>query len=129
MPYIKGNGCTGSGVSRHAREPRHTDGKVETNPSLCIDISSIAGNLICCGKCGASVTAEHKRNRKANEYIYYHCTHGKKGVTCRERSIEERELERQIIHAFDRGRADGEALCNADSLRNINSHPYRDQTA
>src|SRR3990167_7734072 len=54
---------------------------------------------ILCGECGAMVTAEHKRkiqkNGNIHEYIYYHCTKQKK-VRCSQRSIEAKELEKQI---------------------------------
>jgi site-specific DNA recombinase len=52
--------------------------------------------LIRCGECGASVTAEHKRNRYGSTYVYYHCTKRKPGVACTQRVIEVKELERQV---------------------------------
>lgn len=56
--------------------------------------------LLKCGTCGLAVTAEQKTNRSGSTYIYYHCTHGKRTIPCKEKSIEERELERQIISVF-----------------------------
>lgn len=53
--------------------------------------------LIRCGQCGAAVTAEHRTNRFGSEYIYYHCTRKKKGVTCTEKYLNATELEIQIL--------------------------------
>ena len=50
--------------------------------------------LIKCGECGASVTAEHKKNRFGSKYIYYHCT--KKRIPCSQKAIEEKELNQQF---------------------------------
>ena len=50
-----------------------------------------------CGTCGGSITAEHKTNRYGYRYVYYHCTHKMAGKTCREKCIEERDLEAQIV--------------------------------
>jgi site-specific DNA recombinase len=73
--------------------------------------------LIRCGNCSAMVTAEKKRNRYGSVYTYYRCTHEKKGIPCHERSIEERELTRQIIAAFaGRGSSD-RVLFHQDGLR------------
>ena len=48
-----------------------------------------------CGECGCSITAEYKYKAKYDKtYIYYHCTH-KRG-NCRQGSIEEKELTRQL---------------------------------
>jgi len=52
--------------------------------------------LIRCGECGAAVTAEHKVNRYGTHYIYYHCTKHRRGVDCKQPSIEENKLENQI---------------------------------
>ncbi len=57
--------------------------------------------MIRCGECGASVTAEHKRNRYGRRYIYYHCTHKKIGTRCRQKVIEVRKLESQILGFLD----------------------------
>jgi site-specific DNA recombinase len=53
--------------------------------------------LMRCGTCGCSITAEEKTNRYGSHYVYYHCTHKKAGANCREKSVEERELEYQIL--------------------------------
>jgi len=57
--------------------------------------------LFTCGNCNSSITAEHKTKyikseSKVRGYDYYHCTHKKKGFNCKEGSIEEKELEKQI---------------------------------
>ncbi len=82
---------------------------------------------ISCGECGCSITAEQKtrcicsnchykfscktvtacpkckidisemKNPKMYHNVYYHCTRRKKGVTCSQGVIDERELEKQII--------------------------------
>lgn len=52
-----------------------------------------------CGECGALITAEDKLKKLAKggvaHYTYYHCTK-KKYPNCSQRSIEEKELEKQI---------------------------------
>lgn len=53
--------------------------------------------LIKCGACGGSITAEHKTNRFGSQYIYYHCTHKMANLPCREKCVEERQLEIQIL--------------------------------
>lgn len=53
--------------------------------------------LIRCGACDGMVTAEHKTNAYGSRYVYYHCAKRRIGPRCPERSLEERELERQII--------------------------------
>jgi DNA invertase Pin-like site-specific DNA recombinase len=58
--------------------------------------------LMRCGRCGASVTAEEKVNRHGSHYVYYHCTHKKLSVECREKVVEERKLEEEIV-SFLRG--------------------------
>ncbi len=58
--------------------------------------------LIRCGGCGGSITAEHKRNAYGSHYVYYHCVRRRLGPRCAERSIEARELERQIIAFLSR---------------------------
>jgi site-specific DNA recombinase len=70
-----------------------------------------------CGNCGASVTAERKVKKSGKMYTYYHCTHGRSGVPCREGSVEECELERQIISFFSRQNPDRHALLNQESIR------------
>ena len=52
-----------------------------------------------CGECRAMITAERKIKRQQNgvvrQYTYYHCT-WRKDPACKQASVEERELERQI---------------------------------
>jgi hypothetical protein len=55
--------------------------------------------MIRCEDCGAAVTAETKTNRYGSRYTYYHCTWKR---PCRQRSIEVRDLERQIAAALER---------------------------
>lgn len=86
-----------------AHEPMITKGEFDRAQNL-IEAPSPAPHkhsfyytgLMTCGECGASITAEFKKNRHGTKYIYYHCTHGKPGVPCRQRSIQEHELELQI---------------------------------
>ena len=56
--------------------------------------------FIKCGICGCSITAEHKVKRyksgKQMEYILYHCTHKNKKIKCKQGSIQEHELKKQI---------------------------------
>lgn len=53
-----------------------------------------------CGECGALITAEEKLKKLAKggvaHYTYYHCTK-RKDPNCTQKSIEEKELEKQII--------------------------------
>ena len=55
--------------------------------------------LMRCGSCQSSITAEEKIKRQQNgnvhHYIYYHCTK-KKNPSCLEKSIEIKELHRQV---------------------------------
>jgi predicted metal-binding protein len=56
--------------------------------------------MIRCGQCGAMITAEEKfKLVKATglnkRYVYYHCTH-RKNPSCRQGSIEEADLKRQV---------------------------------
>ena len=52
-----------------------------------------------CGECGALITAERKLKRQKNgtvhDYVYYHCTK-RKDTTCKQKAIEEKDLEQQI---------------------------------
>jgi site-specific DNA recombinase len=52
--------------------------------------------LMRCGTCQGMITAEEKVNRHGSHYIYYHCTHKKRDMACREKSIEEGQLQRQV---------------------------------
>ena len=58
-----------------------------------------------CGECGAGITAERKikkqKNGNVHYYIYYHCTK-KKNPDCSQKSIEQKELEKQIIEILDK---------------------------
>lgn len=60
---------------------------------------AFTGSLMRCGSCGSSVTAEMKTKRQKNgnvhEYVYYHCTH-RKDANCVERSIELKQLNKQV---------------------------------
>ena len=51
-----------------------------------------------CGECGCCITAEQKRGGR---YIYYHCTHKRKDYICKQPSIEEASLIRQLKELFD----------------------------
>lgn len=73
--------------------------------------------LMRCGYCQTAVVAERKVKPSGTAYIYYHCRHDKRGLPCRERSIEERELERQIISFFAGLDTDQQALLHRDGLR------------
>jgi hypothetical protein len=53
--------------------------------------------LLHCGTCGASITAEEKINRHGSHYVYYHCTHKKREIVCREKCLEEGQLQDQIL--------------------------------
>jgi DNA invertase Pin-like site-specific DNA recombinase len=52
--------------------------------------------LMQCGRCRGAITAEEKVNRHGSHYVYYHCTHKKRDPLCREKSIEENQLQQQI---------------------------------
>ena len=56
--------------------------------------------IFVCGECGSSVTAE-VHTRGDHTYIYYHCTHKRKNYKCKQASIEEVELSRQIDEIFN----------------------------
>jgi site-specific DNA recombinase len=66
--------------------------------------------LIRCGTCGCSVTAERKTNRYGSRYVYYHCTRKRRGVECREKCVEERILENQILEFLGEVRITDEEL-------------------
>ena len=53
--------------------------------------------LMRCGTCQGAITAEEKINRHGSHYVYYHCTHKKSDIACREKCIEEEQLQRQIV--------------------------------
>lgn len=76
--------------------------------------------LIRCGECGASVTAEHKKNRFGSRYVYYHCTKRKSGVNCSQGSIEVRALEEQLNRFLERLAIDEETYAWAlETLRSL----------
>ena len=56
--------------------------------------------FIKCGECGCSITAEHKtkhhKDGTTKEYILYHCTHKNKHHKCKQGSIQEHILKKQI---------------------------------
>lgn len=55
-----------------------------------------------CGECGCSITAEtHYKPKYDKRYTYYHCTHKRKDYSCKQPSIEEGELVRQLEELFD----------------------------
>lgn len=58
--------------------------------------------LIRCGECGCSVSAGNHTNRYGSHYTYYQCTKKRRTVPCKERCIEERQLERQLLAFLDR---------------------------
>ncbi len=53
-----------------------------------------------CAECGAAITAETKskklRDGSVNLYVYYHCTK-RVNPNCTQRSVEQKELEKQVI--------------------------------
>ena len=56
--------------------------------------------FIRCGECGCSITAENKTKRQKNgnvhRYVYYHCTRKSKDHVCRQRAIQDKDLEAQL---------------------------------
>ncbi len=60
--------------------------------------------LMRCSSCQSSITAEEKikkqKNGNVHRYVYYHCTK-KKNPDCLEKSIEVKELQRQIDGALE----------------------------
>lgn len=66
--------------------------------------------LLKCGTCQSSVTAEQHRNRYGYRYVYYHCTHKSRNVPCREKSIEEESLDRQILAFLNQIHLDKDVL-------------------
>ncbi len=74
--------------------------------------------LIRCGACGSAVTCERTRNPYGMEYIYYHCTWKNVSPRCRERSIEERQVDSQFLSFL-------KALSLTESLRQWGSLALR----
>lgn len=57
-----------------------------------------------CGECGAMVTAEHKTKHSkkgVRHYTLYHCTK-RKDENCSQRSIQEHELQEQVVAELER---------------------------
>jgi site-specific DNA recombinase len=57
--------------------------------------------LMRCGRCACTITAEDKVNRYGSQYVYYRCTRKKRVLNCRERAVQQKELERQILLFLD----------------------------
>ena len=58
--------------------------------------------LFRCGVCGCLITAEHKTKyiksqNKVKGYDYYHCTHKKKEIDCRQGSVLEEDIKHEIL--------------------------------
>jgi site-specific DNA recombinase len=66
--------------------------------------------LMKCGLCGSSITMERKVNRYGSRYVYYHCTHKRRDLVCRETSLEEGQLEEQILDFLSTIRLDQREL-------------------
>jgi DNA invertase Pin-like site-specific DNA recombinase len=69
-------------------------------------LSFTYSGLMRCGECGAAITAENKcktlkSTGEHKQYVYYHCTKRKPGITCSQRVIEEKELERQLAEFLE----------------------------
>ncbi len=63
--------------------------------------------LFTCAHCQCAITAEKKTKyikskNKFNSYHYYHCTHKKKDIVCKEGSVEEKEINKEIINKLDK---------------------------
>jgi site-specific DNA recombinase len=56
--------------------------------------------LIRCGECGCMVTAEEKYNRFGSHYVYYRCTKKKRNTVCRQRYVNLKKLEAQIMECL-----------------------------
>ncbi len=61
--------------------------------------------LLYCGACGSGITAEEKfkrpKNGNVHRYVYYHCTKGR-DRNCKEKSLREEELLKQLLHLIDK---------------------------
>jgi len=55
-----------------------------------------------CGECGSWITAEETINRYGYHYTYYRCSRKKVGVPCRQKSINLKNLEEQILSFLER---------------------------
>jgi DNA invertase Pin-like site-specific DNA recombinase len=58
--------------------------------------------LIRCGECGCMVTAEEKDNAYGTHYVYYRCTKKKDGHRCRQKYINVKQLESQVIDYLEK---------------------------
>ena len=59
--------------------------------------------LLRCGNCGGSVTAGEHYNRYGYRYVYYFCTHkSRQNSLCREKAVEEEQLDRQVLEFLGR---------------------------
>jgi DNA invertase Pin-like site-specific DNA recombinase len=56
--------------------------------------------LLRCSNCGQMITGEHlirkNKNGKTREYVYYHCARSHKTIKCKEETIREIDLDKQI---------------------------------
>jgi len=66
--------------------------------------------LMKCGLCGSGITVERKVNRYGSHYVYYRCTHKRRDLVCREKSLEEGQLEKQILDFLSAIRLDKQEL-------------------
>lgn len=83
--------------------------------------------LIRCGTCGGAITAENKRNRYGRRYVYYHCTHKSRRTVCREKSLEQDVLERQILGFLDAVHLDEQEM--QEALLLIEQERQKEQSA
>lgn len=76
----------------------------KSKPRLARHQFALKGNITC-GECGALITGEQKnkvrKDGSVNQRTYYHCTHRKVDVDCKQPSVREEELEKQIISVLD----------------------------
>jgi site-specific DNA recombinase len=75
--------------------------------------------LLKCGNCNGGITVGEHHNRYGYRYVYYHCPHkSRKALGCRERSVEEKDLDRQILEFIDKIYLDPEQLQEALVIAN-----------
>ena len=106
--YPKGSGLWYKGTYQHLMTTAEYD-KIQLilgrkgKPRPKSHIFAFTG-LMKCGECGASITAEEKVKRPKNgnihRYIYYHCTK-RVDADCTQKSVEQKELEKQIKSAIN----------------------------
>jgi site-specific DNA recombinase len=58
--------------------------------------------LMRCGECGCMITAEEKRNRYGHHYAYYRCTKKSTSRRCRQKYVNVKDLETEIMGYLDR---------------------------